>query len=276
MIGKRQIAIFVSILYLSGCVSRPQIHSTSSGQEYGSLTQDEIALGRQINELIISKMAVYEHPVISEYVNKIGKNLAQFAKRQDLPYQFIILRDDRIYATSAPGGFVYITTGFISSLDNEAELAAILAHEIGELQFKDPRLSRLKRMMEKVVTGGAVVAPLFGTVGALALIGLVGTYALVDRGNNFEKRVIQADRVALQLLTEADEDPQGLVDLLYKCLRASPKQLAYLYDYYQSRPVTQARFEKLEQSFRSLDLEGRSFSVNRDRFIVATKPLRSP
>lgn len=235
---------------------------------------DEIRLGQQIYEQIISKMSVYDNAVVSEYVAGIGKHLARFAKRKDLPYQFIILRDDRVYATSAPGGFVYVTTGFLSFLNNEAELAAVLAHEIGELQFKDPRLSRLKRIMEQVITGGSAIAPIFGNVGALALIGLVGMYAMVDRSQSVDKRVCQADQIALHLLVDGDEDPQGLIDVLHKCLKASPKELMYLYDYYQSRPVTETRLRKLEAVFGSLDLEGRNFNANRDRFMIATKSLR--
>ena len=79
------------------------------------------------------------------------------------------LYSEKIYATSAPGGFVYVTTGMLTYLENEAELAGILAHEIGEQQFKDPRFSKIQKGIEHMTHGVALVGPLFGQIGALAV-----------------------------------------------------------------------------------------------------------
>ena len=273
---KKIIAVLILAFYLPACASNSrQIHSDHApGQT--PLNTEELALGRQINDYIISKIPVYDNPEAVQYIQTIGKHLAAFAKRRDLSYQFIILKDERIYATSAPGGFVYITTGFLVFLENEAELAAVLAHEIGELQIKDPRFSRTRAVMEKVITGGAMVAPIFGNFGALAVLGLVGMYALMDQGDAQAKRLLKADKMALKLLTSAEEDPQGLIDVCYKLLNASPRDLMYLYDYYQTRPVTESRIKKLESNFTSLPLRDKTFTTNRNYFLGTLKSLRLP
>ncbi len=269
---KQTTAALLIVIYLSACASNSRSIQNSSPQS--SYSMEEVMLGKQIHEYIISKMPACENPQVLTYIQGVGKKLAKFAKRQDLPYQFIVLQDERIYATSSPGGFVYLTTGAILFAQNEAELAAILAHEIGELQFKDPRFSHTKSLMKKVITGGAVVAPIFGSIGALALIGLVGAYTYMDRGNIQEEHLYKSDKIALKLLHDAEEDPQGLVDFLRRLLNATPKELMYLYDYYQTRPVSEARLTKLEQAFSALPFGERSFNTNRNDFLKITEPLR--
>src|SRR3989338_7752892 len=91
--------------------------------------------------------------------------------------RFIVLEDDRIYATQAPGGYVYITIGFFKFLASEIELAGILAYEIGMLQYRDPRLSKLKKALDLLLQTGSYVGPAFGSIGALSVLGL----ALVGR-----------------------------------------------------------------------------------------------
>ena len=272
-LAKKIVAGLILAFYLPACASNSHhIHSNDSS-DY-SFTSGEVSLGKQIHNYIISKMPVYENPQVNQYVQTIGKRLATFAKRKNLPYQFIILQDERIYATSAPGGFVYITTGFILFSENEAELAAVLAHEIGELQMKDPRFSRTKSIVEKVIAGGAMAAPLFGNLGVLAVLGVVGMYALINEEDAQEKRLLKADKTALYLLTDAGEDPQGLIDVCHKLLNASPRNLMYLYDYYQTRPVTESRIKKLESHFTSLPLQNKTFTTNRSYFLDMLKSLR--
>ncbi len=267
------LAVFLIAAQFCGCASRPQI-SHSLAAVSAQSNQDEIALGAKIHEFIISKIPVYDHPEINDYVTGIGRSMVSHVKRKDLPYRFIILKDDRIYATSAPGGFIYITTGFLLFIQNEAELSAVLAHEIGELQMKDRRLSRLNDYMEKTLAAGAMVAPAFGTIGALGLLGLFGVYAVSGRVDSQEKRIYKADKTALIIMTQANEDPQGLVEILRRILYAGPRDLMYLYDYMQSRPVTSERIEKTERFFSALSLEQRSFDTRRDHFLEEMQPIK--
>ena len=273
---KKIITYAVLAFYLVGCASNSHRIRTQTSEERTSYDSEEVSLGKQIHEYIVSKMPVYDNAEISKYVRDFGKRLTQFAKRKDLPYQFIILRDDRIYATSAPGGYVYITTGFLSFLNNEAELAAVLAHEVSELQWKDPRLSRTKALMEKMIASSAAVAAVFGNAGALVILSMIGVYAVMDRGSSQEKRLYKADKLALHLVTEAGEDPQGMIDLSERLLNASSQELMYLYDYYQTRPMTEARLKKLEDEFKSLPLGWKTFYTNYRPYLHMTESLRVP
>ncbi len=268
------VSLVLATSLAAGCATRG--HYYSSPADISTADLNEINLGQQIHASIISKMAVYEEQKLVEYVQEIGHSLLPYVKRRHLPYQFIILRDDRIYATSAPGGYVYVTTGFISFIDNEAELAAILAQELGGLQFKDKRFSLATHAMEQLIQVAAMIAPAFGMIGALAIIGLVGVHATVTGEPRRGSRLLKVDELAIGYMTKAGFDPQGMVDLFRKILNASSKDLMYLYDYQQSRPVTKPRLEKLEKKFAKLSLENRAFTTSREQFLAATQSIRRP
>lgn len=269
---------FLLVLGTVGCVRGPA-RQNQNGEVMQAQNpwsgRREAEMGREIHQAIVASFRTYTEPRLVGYVTRIGRSLARAAERQDLTYQFTILYDDRVYATQAPGGYVYLTTGFLGFLQNEAELAAALAHEIGELQYRDPNLSISRQALRLAAEGGAIAAPLLGPFGMIGAGGLVMLHALLEsRTATPEARVKKADRLALHYLVETDRDPQGYVDLLSRFLNRNPEWMPYCYDYLQSRPVTLERFQAVLAEFEKLPLEGKSFSVNRDRYLEMTKGVR--
>src|SRR3989338_9730032 len=163
---KRAISLLLIVLMLAGCASHQKSIQDSSSSTV------EAQIGEAIHRQIIQSMSVYQEAVLDEYVQSIGKKISENAHRQDLIYRFIVLEDDRVYSIYAPGGYIYITTGFFKFLRSEIELAGILAHEIGMLQYKDPRLSKFKKAFELLLQTGSQIGPAFGTIGALSVLGL--------------------------------------------------------------------------------------------------------
>ena len=277
MKGRRWLA-FLLILCIVGCVRGPG-QGDPAGQVAEShnpwLGRREAEMGRQIHQAIVSSFRTYTEPKVVGYVSRVGRSIARAAERHDLTYQFTILYDDRVYATEAPGGYVYLTTGFLNFLQNEAELAAVLAHEIAELQYRDPSLSVSRRALSLAAQGGAIAAPLLGPFGTLAAGGLVLLHAFVEsRVATPEARVEKADRLALGYLVETNRDPQGYLDFLSRFLNQNPEWTPYCYDYLQSRPVTLKRFQSVLTEFEKLPLEGRSLTANRTRYLEMTKGVR--
>ncbi len=258
---------------LGGCSS---FGNRKLSSEAGIASQDaeEIAIGRQIHESIIARMPVYQNETVNAYIRTLGQSLIPYVRRKNLPYHFSVLSDDRIFATSAPGGYVYITTGFVRFVDNEAELAAVLAHEMGELQRRDPKLSQAIKLLEKTIAASSVVAPVFGSIGALAMLGLVGVHSMVSNEPNKTSRLEEADELALEFLWKAGHDPQGLIDVYYKIIEASPQDLMYLFDYQQSRTVTMTRLLHAESLFSKMEVGQKAFDARRDQFLLMTQTLR--
>ncbi len=243
-------------------------------QDHGFFNE-EFAIGEQIHQTIISNFRPYTEPEAVEYITQIGNSLAEHAKRKDLSYRFTILYNDKIYAASSPGGRVYVTTGMIFFLENEAELAAVLAHEIGELQYKDPKVSSAKRAVNKVTETGAVIAPMFGPFGALAALGFVGVNMLSNSSSRtVEQRLFEADRRALTYMMKAGYDPQGMIDVFYKFSSAPKETIPYFYEYYEARPITVERTVAMQKRFDQLPLQGKSFDVRREEYLEKTRGIR--
>lgn len=235
----------------------------------------EIEMGRQIHQTILSSFHVYTEPRLAGYITRKGRSLARRAERQNLKYQFTVLYDDRVYATEAPGGYVYITTGFLNYLQNEAELVSILAFEIATLQFRDPRFSMTQKTFGTIAQAAAMVAPFLGQIGMLAASAVVLLHALTEaRAEDREGRIKKADQRALQYMVESGHDPQGYLDVMGRLLNLSPEWKPYFYDYLYSRPMTMERYQNILRRFETLSLEGQSFNVNRDRYLAMTKGAR--
>ncbi|MDD4857750.1 MAG: M48 family metalloprotease [Candidatus Krumholzibacteria bacterium] len=93
--------------------------------------QDEIALGKQSDEEIGQTYGFYEDAALSEYVNRIGQSLARNTQRPNVEYHFKVLDTSIINAFAVPGGYVYVTRGILAYLNDEAELAGVIGHELG-------------------------------------------------------------------------------------------------------------------------------------------------
>jgi len=266
---KRAISLLLIVLMLAGCARHQKSIQDSSSSTV------EAQIGEAIHRQIIQSMSVYQEAVLDEYVQSIGKKISENAHRQDLIYRFIVLEDDRVYSIHAPGGYVYITTGFFKFLKSEIELAGILAHEIGMLQYKDPRLSKFKKAFELLLQTGSQIGPAFGTIGALSVLGLalVGHFALDEK--TLTQRIEEADEQALRYLVESGYDPQGLIDPLMRMNDPHSEFRAYLYDYLQSHPVTPERINRLERFFQKLSLENKEFDAGREMFLSKTQTVRN-
>jgi predicted Zn-dependent protease len=93
----------------------------------------EIGIGREMHQEILAKVPVYANAAVADYVGRIGQQLARDSDRPGLEYTFTVLDSPDINAFATPGGYVYINRGLLAYLQSEAELAAVLAHEIAHI-----------------------------------------------------------------------------------------------------------------------------------------------
>jgi Zn-dependent protease with chaperone function len=104
-------------------------------QQTGGLMVD-VPAGKLTNELRQVRPAdLAENPSrdVTRYLNRVGKNLAAQSARPGLEWTFGVLRSDAVNASSTPGGYVFVTRGLLRLVDNEAQLAAVLGHEIAHV-----------------------------------------------------------------------------------------------------------------------------------------------
>src|SRR5688572_24993729 len=92
--------------------------------------EEEQQLGAAVSERMRARYGVVQDPAVHRYVALVGGVLAQASTKPNIPWNFIVLDTDAVNAFAAPGGFVHVTRGALALMQNEAELAAALAHEI--------------------------------------------------------------------------------------------------------------------------------------------------
>jgi predicted Zn-dependent protease len=95
--------------------------------------EQEIAMGREYSAQVDATMGLYEDPQLEAYVDSIGQALAAVSERPQLPWSFKIVDDPTVNAFALPGGYLYVTRGILTHFNSEAELAAVLGHEIGHV-----------------------------------------------------------------------------------------------------------------------------------------------
>jgi predicted Zn-dependent protease len=265
----------VCLILLNGCARTAEYDRPPAAPKDSQQTEEQ-KTGEAIHKEILASFHAYTDPKVVRYVDDLGHALAAQAKRHDLEYRFTILYSEKIYATSAPGGYVYVTTGMLNFLENEAELAAVLAHEIGEQQTVDRRFKRKQDDMINTATQvGSAVAPMFGPLGSLAGLGLVLLQAYNESSYKTPgERLLESDASAMKYLMNAGYDPQALLDVQEHFLRAGEKMTPYFFDYYQSRPITEERMLALKKEFQKLPLSGKSLITDPVEYREVTRGVR--
>ena len=275
MRARKGVALPLTVILFVSCARGHARDPQLSGASLQGSARREVEMGRQIHQQITSTFQMYTEPRLVGYVTRVGRALTKAVDRKELTYLFTVLYDDRVYATEAPGGFVYITTGFLNFLQNESELAAVLAHEIGELQIRDTKKSAPRQTIRMLAQGGAIAAPLLGQFGILAAGALVLLNAVVESTlPSLDERIEQADKKALHYLLKAGDDPQGYLDVMNRLANGDAHGSPYFFDYISSRPITTKRYQALLKEFNRLPLAGRDFTVHRERYLDMTKGVR--
>jgi len=130
-------------------------------KKYGFTIEEEKEIGFQSAIFLIKKYGQYKNKDVNKYITGIGEDIVRkVSKRPELKYRFIVLDSDDVNAFATPGGFIFITKGSLKILYNEAELAAILSHEISHVEngngieaiSNDPDLKQKILLIKQTVT----------------------------------------------------------------------------------------------------------------------------
>lgn len=211
-------------------------------QTAGISEQDEIAVGREIAGRVLGAAPLVADDALQAYVNRVGRWIAQHSERPNLPWRFGVIESPNINAFAAPGGAVLVTRGLFDLLQNESQLAGVLAHEIGHI---------VKRHHVQVMQKQAALsagAKLVQGQSRNELVGrLVGNGAEVFARSLDKSAEFEADRMGVVLAARAGYTPYGLVEVLQQIGRraGSDSSLALLF---KTHPHPDERIERLGEA----------------------------
>jgi predicted Zn-dependent protease len=205
----------------------------------GVSEQEEVTMGREIAGRMLGAAPLVNDPALQGYVNRVGRWLALQSERPDLLWRFAVVDTASINAFAAPGGYVLVTRGLYEILDNEAQLAGVLAHEIAHVvrrhhvtvMQKSAALSAGAQLAQRD-NRSALINNMIGTGAEIFARGL-------DKGAEHE-----ADAVGVVLAARAGYNPFGLIDVLHKLAArgANDGTLALLF---KTHPPPGERLEQL-------------------------------
>lgn len=241
--------IFLIVLVLPACAATPAA-PIGTHQGAPARTEDEQELWEDVGQLTreISRQGlIYDDPNLSAYVNNVGKKIVPQSAQEKMSFQFFIYRDPRPNAFALPNGRIYIHMGLLSALENEDQLAFVLAHETTHVVNRHT-LQHVRNLKAKTVAAkitSIMVTPVIGAYGGSGLanlfnLGLSLTYAAAVSGYNRELEE-EADRQGLQLVSQAGYNPQEAPHLFEVLLAEREDAGAVATFFYGSHPASAER-----------------------------------
>jgi len=203
---------------------------------------EEVRLGSQINRNIISQVRLSRNRDANNLVKSIGAELVPQSDRPKIPYTFQVVDDRNINAFATMGGYVYINTGTIAAADNRAQLASVIAHEMGHITGKHA----LEQVKQQAITQGIITL-----VGAdrNRIVNLGTELAL--RLPNSREAEFDADRRGLENLSRVGYAVKAMPMFMQKLTRNSSNSPTFL----NTHPATGDRIVALNQIIQDNELK---------------------
>lgn len=204
-----RLGALVGALAVSNCAVNP----VTGNPNFVTMSESqEINVGRTEDQKVRDQYGIYEDAALQSYVNEIGQRLAKASHRAGLSYQFLVVDSPEINAFALPGGYIYITRGILGYLNSEAELAAVLGHEIGHVTA---RHSVQQMSAATAANVGAsilqILVPQIRNSAGDLLVNTVGGALLSGYGREHE---LEADRLGAEYLARTGYDPQAMIKVV--------------------------------------------------------------
>ena len=238
--------LFVRILFcaavLTGCSTNP----VTGDRELSFMSPaQEVAIGEQNYQPYQQQQGGrYEvDPELSLYVNNVGQKLASVSDRKDLPYEFVVLNNSVPNAWALPGGKIAINRGLLAMLEDEAQLAAVLGHEIVHAAARHTAQAMTQQTLLGLGVAAAGIATRDSEYGQL--IGLGAQFgAGAWQARHSREHELEADKYGVEYMVQAGYNPQGAVELQETFVRLSEgKDSGWMQALFASHPPSQQRVE---------------------------------
>jgi beta-barrel assembly-enhancing protease len=247
----------------------------------------EIALGKQLAQEVERQSKIVDDPIVAEYVNRLGQNLVRNSDAK-VPFTIKVIQSAEVNAFALPGGFFFVNSGLILKADNEAELAGVMAHEIGHVAA---------RHGTKQATRGQLIN--IGTIPLIFMGGWTG-YAIrqgaslaIPMGFLSFSRAFEseADLLGLEYMYKAGYDPTAFVDFFEKIQTLEKKKPGTMSKVFSTHPMTDDRIKAAQINIQKYlkakpeyvvttsefnDVKGRLYTLENHRKIDDSKDANRP
>ncbi len=201
-------SLLLLLLHLGACAVNP---ATGSNDLVLMSEESEIALGRRTHKEILQRYSIYNNPQLQAYVSSVGEKLAENSHRSHLIYRFTVLDSKDINAFALPGGYIYVTRGLLAYLNSEAQLAAVLGHEIAHVTARHSvRQYSAAQLAGIGATLASVFIPNMNQAGG-QLMQVLGSALLSGYGREHE---LEADKFGAEYAARTNYDSGAMLDVI--------------------------------------------------------------
>ena len=258
----------------AGCATNPV---TGSTQFMTVSEEEEIQIDRQYSAMQFSDdYGPAQDAALNAYVSGVGRAMVPGTHRAHMPYSFRAVNATYINAYAFPGGSIACTRGILTRLNNEAELAALLGHELGHVNARHTAEQLSKSQLSSVLVGGlsviaGVASPGLGQVASA--LGGVGAGAFLAKYSRDNER--QADALGTEYLVKAGYGPDGMIglmDMLNSLNRSKPSSIELMF---ATHPMSDERYRTAVDTVRTRYAASRGLPLHRERYMDNTARLRA-
>jgi predicted Zn-dependent protease len=251
--------------------SQARVRVSSGGNDFSDTKdiESEIVFGRDLAARILANYHASKDNSLIRYVNLVGKGLSLFSGRPELRFRFIVLETEEINAFATPGGYIFITTGALKHMDNEAQLACVIGHEIAHVTLR-----HVVRRFNIRGDDSSAFSALTGAVGSnTAAIrntleqAMDGASAILfEKGYSLNEE-LEADAAGVQIASAAGYDAGELNVFLKSCDGFEKKDASYKGDH----PQLDVRIESIRKTLTQIGYDPKNAAKARRRFYATIK-----
>jgi predicted Zn-dependent protease len=230
----------------------------------------EIELGKQSAAQVQQSIGFYDDPAVQAYVSEIGMRMARASERPNLPWEFHVVNDASINAFALPGGFIYVTRGLMTAINNEAELATVIGHEIGHVTNRHSVQQISKQQVAQLGLGvGSILSSDVARVAGLASQGLGVLFLKYSRDAEN-----QADLAGFRYALNQNYDVREMANV-FKTLdrESSAAGGGRLPEWLATHPNPGSRIQTTEQRLDTLHKDLTNTVINRDPYLARIRNM---
>lgn len=213
---------------------------------------------------------------LNEYVRGVGQSMARRTHRAHMPYSFQAVNATYVNAYAFPGGSIACTRGILLALENEAELAALLGHELGHVNARHTAQQMSKGTLTNVLVGGvsAVAGVVAGGLGQVAgAVGNIGAGALLASYSRDNER--EADALGMEYMVKAGYSPKGMAGLMEMLQGLSKSKPGAIEMMFSTHPMSDERYQTAVETAQVQYASSQMLPLHRERYMDHTARLRA-
>lgn len=257
----RPTTALLAACFAAGCAMNP-----ATGQRELMMISEaqEIAMGREYDPQVVASMGLYPDSGLQRYVAALGQQLAAQSERPRLPWTFRVVDDPIVNAFAVPGGFVYMTRGILAHFNSEAQLVAVLGHEIGHVTARHSAAQMSREQLAQLgLVVGSLASERFAQMADLAGTGLGVLFLKYGREDESE-----ADGLGLRYMRRTSHDVRempGVYAMLGSLSAASGADAVP--NWLSSHPTPADREQRIQRAIARIPAESLGTIVERDSYL---------